>query len=62
MALQILIGPETARRLGEHYRLQRLGWEQLKNIDTPVEIYYLGDYLPSSYAGAEPSARTADEQ
>jgi class 3 adenylate cyclase len=28
---EILIGLETARRLGERYRLQRLGWEQLKN-------------------------------
>jgi class 3 adenylate cyclase len=44
---EILIGLETARRLGERYRLQRLGWEQLKNIDIPVEIYCLGGYLPS---------------
>jgi class 3 adenylate cyclase len=28
---EILIGLETARRLGERYQLQRLGWEQLKN-------------------------------
>jgi DNA-binding response OmpR family regulator len=52
---QILIGPETARRLGERYLLQRLGWEQLKNIDTPVEIYCPGDYLSSPHAAAEPS-------
>ena len=38
---EILIGPETARRLGERYRLQRLGREQLKNIDTLVEVYCL---------------------
>lgn len=38
----ILIGPETARRLGMRYRLQRLGQEQLKNIDMPVEVYCLG--------------------
>jgi DNA-binding response OmpR family regulator len=37
----ILIGPETARRLDTRYRLQRLGWEQLKNIDTLVEVYCL---------------------
>jgi class 3 adenylate cyclase len=59
---QILIGPETARRLGERYRLQRLGWEQLKNINTPVEIYCLGGYLPSSHAGAEPAGCTTDER
>jgi len=28
---EILIGLETARRLGKRYQLQRLGWEQLKN-------------------------------
>ena len=38
----ILIGPETARRLGTRYRLQRLGQEHLKNIDIPVEVYCLG--------------------
>jgi len=59
---QILIGPETTRRLGGHYRLQRLGWEQLKNIDTPVEIYCLGSYRSSPHAGAEPSACTTDKQ
>ena len=42
----ILIGPETARRLGERYSLQRLGQEQLKNIATPVEIYGLSGHLP----------------
>jgi len=58
---EILIGPETARRLGERYRLQRRGWEQLKNIDTPVEIYCLSGPLTSSYPGAEPSACPTDE-
>src|SRR5262245_40416096 len=33
---EILIGLETARRLGERYQLQQLGWEQLKKIDTPA--------------------------
>ena len=59
---EILIGPETARRLGERYRLQRLGWEQLKNIDTLVEIHCLGGHLPSPHPGAEPSACPTDEQ
>ena len=37
----ILLGPETARRVGDRHRLQRLGMEHLKNIDVPVEVYYL---------------------
>ena len=37
----ILLGPETARRLGSRYRLQRLGCEYLKNIDTPIDVYSL---------------------
>jgi class 3 adenylate cyclase len=44
---EILLGPETARRVGERYPLQRLAPEQLKNIATPVEVYRLGG-LPSS--------------
>src|SRR3989442_6760016 len=39
---EILIGPEMAQRIGDRYRLQRIGREQLKNIDIPVEIYCLG--------------------
>jgi len=58
----ILIGPETARRLGERYSLQRLGQEQLKNIATPVEIYGLSGHRPSPYHGAEPAACPTDEQ
>ena len=38
---EILLGPETARRLAACYRLQRLGQEQLKNIETLVEVYGL---------------------
>ncbi|MBM3225289.1 MAG: response regulator [Candidatus Tectomicrobia bacterium] len=38
---QILIGQETAHRLGAPYQLQRLGQEQLKNVDTLVEVYCL---------------------
>jgi class 3 adenylate cyclase len=35
----ILLGPETAQRLGERYPLQRLAPEHLKNITNPVEVY-----------------------
>lgn len=35
---QILIGPETARRLGSRYPVQRLGCERLKNLSEPIEI------------------------
>ncbi len=36
---QILIGPETLRRLGERYHIERLGRERLKNIAEAIEIY-----------------------
>jgi class 3 adenylate cyclase len=36
---QLLVGPETARRLGDGYRVERLGPERLKNLETAVEIY-----------------------
>ncbi len=36
---QILVGPETVRRLGDRYCLQRLGHEHLKNIAEAVEIH-----------------------
>jgi len=38
---QILVGPETVRRLGDCYRLERLGRERLKNITEAIEIYRL---------------------
>jgi class 3 adenylate cyclase len=59
---EILIGPETARRLGERYRLRRLGREHLKNINVPVEVYCLGGHLPSPRPGAEPPACATDDQ
>jgi class 3 adenylate cyclase len=34
---QILVGPETARRLGDAYHLESLGALSLKNIDEAVE-------------------------
>jgi DNA-binding response OmpR family regulator len=39
VAGQILAGPETVRRLGDRYRLERLGQGSLKNIAEPVEIH-----------------------
>lgn len=35
---QLLVGPETLKRLGDSYRVQRLGHTFLKNLDAPVEI------------------------
>jgi class 3 adenylate cyclase len=51
----VLIGPETARRLGERYRLQRLGREQLKNIGTLVDVFSLDHLRPASHPDTEPS-------
>lgn len=36
---QILVGSETAQRLGDRYRLESLGREHLKNITDAAEIY-----------------------
>jgi class 3 adenylate cyclase len=36
---QIIVGPETVRRLGDGYRLASLGHKHLKNIAGPMEIY-----------------------
>ena len=35
---QVLVGPETVRRLGQRYRWESLGRERLKNIAEAVEI------------------------
>jgi DNA-binding response OmpR family regulator len=35
----ILLGPETARRLGEHYRLEALGYKRFKNVTEAINIY-----------------------
>jgi DNA-binding response OmpR family regulator len=45
---QILIGPETVRRLGGRYRLERVGREHLKNIVEAVDIHrVLGRSAPA---------------
>jgi DNA-binding response OmpR family regulator len=36
---QLLVGPETVRRLGEHYRVERLSRERLKNLHEAIDIY-----------------------
>jgi class 3 adenylate cyclase/HAMP domain-containing protein len=36
---QILIGPETARRIGQKFHLRSLGPQSLKNVDAPVEVF-----------------------
>ncbi len=38
---QILAGPETVRRIGDRYRLDRLGRERLKNLAEGVELYQI---------------------
>jgi class 3 adenylate cyclase len=35
---EILAGPETVRRLGGRYRLERVGRERLKNLTEPIEV------------------------
>jgi class 3 adenylate cyclase len=36
---QLLVGPETVRRLGKRYHVERLGYEPLKNLTQAVDIY-----------------------
>jgi class 3 adenylate cyclase len=38
---QILVGPETVRRIGDRYRLDRLGRKRLKNLAEAVELYQI---------------------
>jgi DNA-binding response OmpR family regulator len=38
---QILVGPQTVHRLGDRYRLQRLGRELLKNIAEAVDVHHI---------------------
>ncbi|MFZ5585440.1 MAG: adenylate/guanylate cyclase domain-containing protein [Thermodesulfobacteriota bacterium] len=38
---QVLVGPETARRLAGGFRLESLGPQYLKNLDEPVEVFEL---------------------
>lgn len=36
---QLLVGPETVRRLGDRYHVERLSRERLKNLNEAVDIY-----------------------
>jgi class 3 adenylate cyclase len=36
---ELLAGPETVRRLGGRYRLERVGQERLKNITEAIEVH-----------------------
>jgi CheY-like chemotaxis protein len=38
---QLLVGPETVRRLGNGYHVERLGCEHLKNLAQAVDIYHV---------------------
>ena len=38
---QILVGPETVRRLNKRYLFQMIGYERFKNIAEPIDIYCL---------------------
>jgi DNA-binding response OmpR family regulator len=40
-ANQILVGPETMRRLGNGYRLESLGRQRLKNLAQAIDIYHI---------------------
>jgi class 3 adenylate cyclase len=36
---QLLVGPETMRRLGQRYQVAQLGRTHLKNLDQAVDVY-----------------------
>ena len=38
---QLLVGPETVRRLGNRYQVERLGCKPLKNLAQAVDIYHV---------------------
>ena len=48
---EVMIGPETAERVKEHYVLQDAGEHQLKNVSQPVHVYRL--VPPGVYAKVE---------
>jgi DNA-binding response OmpR family regulator len=49
---ELLVGPETARRLGDRYLVERRGQAFLKNLQDPVEIYRVLGPSTETYAGA----------
>ena len=44
----VVIGPETARRVQNHFKLDALGAHSLRNISAPVELFRLVDENASS--------------
>jgi len=38
---EVMVGPETAERIKEHYVLQDAGEHQLKNVSQPVRVFHL---------------------
>jgi class 3 adenylate cyclase len=38
---EVMVGPETAERIKEHYVLQNTGEHQLKNVSQPVRVFRL---------------------
>jgi class 3 adenylate cyclase len=45
-ANQLLAGPETVRRLGDRYWLDRLGRERLKNIGEGIDLHWVRGLSP----------------
>ena len=48
---EVMVGPETAERIKEHYVLQDAGEHQLKNVSQPVHVFRL--VPPGVYAKVE---------
>jgi class 3 adenylate cyclase len=48
---EVMVGPETAERIKEHYVLQDAGEHQLKNVSQPVRVFHL--VPPGVYAKIE---------
>jgi DNA-binding response OmpR family regulator len=54
---QLLVGPETVRRLGDGYSLERLGLVCLKNLDEVVEICRVLAPAKATHEGAHKEVR-----
>jgi len=44
---QILVGPETVQRLGNHYQFEKVGRQHLKNLTAATDIYRILQLRPS---------------
>jgi class 3 adenylate cyclase len=54
---QLLVGPETVRRLGDGYHLERLGLVSLKNLDEVVEVCRVLAPAKTTHEGAHKEVR-----